>query len=651
MSPGSAPILLLKAAPEPDQLADRLDGGPWTGLEVPLMPAHVADDAAVERAIEHVRAAGAEHVLAEAPVGWPSGAHLRVDRLDDEARAGLERSARFAAGVGSPVLTIHLYTPMDAAEYREHRGLDEHAVLAFLRFFADTCGAHGITPLIENVPPVLRQRSGGVFLSPVGGHWRDLLHWRAQVPELGFTFDTSHAALFRSFAAAYPSLLGLESDEGLELERYVSELGPAAEVAHVSDAAGLLGEGLNYGDGELDLDPVVRRIGELVPYIVAEINEPDHARSPNMKAGYRAIERALRDPAEAWRPPPRRLPGEGFDWQRVVERRDPVPALLELDERLSGGRVLITGGAGSIGRALATLVLGFRPHRLVLLDSHEASLAADRRSRDALALAHTEYVLCDVRDRERTETEIVRAAPDVIFHLAAYKHVDLAERFPEEYVATNLDGSWNVLRAAGLAGTRAVVVASTDKAALAASRYGRTKRLMEQLATVADVDAGAVRLVNVLGSAGSASELFLRQARAGVPLTVTDTTMVRYWITRGHAASLVAHAALLVEDGCPLVTAADPVSLTVGELAERTWSGVHGPGEVAPLHIVGVRAGETMREVLVGPGEDLHAERLQGAAPIAGGAPVDGLADAVAALDALQGLESRRGHWLELLAA
>src|SRR3954470_20637905 len=651
MSPGSAPILLLKAAPEPDQLADRLDGGPWTGIEVPLMPAHIADDAAVARAIEHVRSAGAEHVLAEAPVAWPSGAHLRVDRLDDEARSGLERSARFAAGVGSPVLTIHLYTPMDAAEYRGHAGVDEHAVLAFLRFFAETCGAHGVTPLIENVPPILRQRSGGVFLSPIGGHWRDLLHWRAQVPELGFTFDTSHAALFRSFAAAYPSLFGLETDEGLELERYVEELGPAAEVAHVSDAAGLLGEGLNYGAGELDLDPVVRRLGELVPCIVAEINEPDHARLPNMKAGYRAIARALHEPAAAWRPPPRRLPGEGFDWQTVVARRDPVPALLELQERFGGRGVLLTGGAGSAGRALATLILGFRPRSVTLLDSHEASLAADRRSRDALALAHTEYVLCDVRDRERTETEMLRAAPDVVFHLAAYKHVDLAERFPEEYVATNLDGSWNVLRAAGLAGAQAVVVASTDKAALAASRYGRTKRLMEQLATVADVDAGAVRLVNVLGSAGSAAALFLRPARAGVPLTVTDTTMVRYWITRGHAASLVAHAALLVEDGCPLVTAADPVSLTVGELAERTWSGVHGPGELAPLHIVGVRAGETMREVLVGPGEDLQPERLQGAAPITGGAPADGLADAVAALDALQGLESRRGRWLELLAA
>src|SRR4051812_14027843 len=648
MSPGSEPILLLKAAPEPEQLADRLGDGPWTGIEVPLMPAHVADDATIDRAIEHVRAAAPEHALAEAPVGWPSGAHLRVDRLDDEARAGLERSARFAAGVGSPVLTIHLYTPMTPDEYRIHT-FDERAVLEFLRFFADTCLAAGVKPLIENVPPVLRQRSGGVFLSPIGGHWRDLLRWRGHVPELGFTFDTSHAALFRSFAAAYPTLFGLESDEGLELERYVEELGPATEVAHVSDAEGLLGEGLPYGEGELDLDPVVRRLGELVPYIVAEINEPDHAHSPHMKAGYRAIARALRQPAEAWRPPPRRLPGEGFDWQTVVGRRDPVPALLELQERLGGRRVLITGGAGSIGRALATLVLGFRPRSVTLLDSHEASLAADRRSRDALALAHTEYVLCDVRDRERTTTEIARAVPDVIFHLAAYKHVDLAERFPEEYVATNLDGSWNVLRAAEQAGCGSVVVASTDKAALAASRYGRTKRLMEQLAAVASVKAGAVRLVNVLGSAGSASELFLRQARAGVPLTVTDPTMVRYWITRGHAAALVAHGALLAAEGHALLTAADPVSLTVGELAERTWRGVHGPREVAPLHIVGVRAGETMHEVLVGPNETLGGEQLQGAATITAAPVLDGLADTVSALETLGTLQARREHWLRLL--
>jgi len=654
MSTGSAPTLLLKAAPEPDQLAERLGDGPWGGLEVMLRSGDVADDAAVDRAIAAVRRAAPEAVTAEAPVAWPSGAFVRVDRLDDEARTGIERSARFAAGIGASVLTIHLFVPLDPEEYRALRDLDEGAVHAFLDFYARACRDAGVLPLIENVPPVLRMRTGGVYLSPVGGHWRDLLAWRARVPDLRFTLDTSHAALFRSFAAAYPSLFGLESDEGLELERYVAELAPATEVAHVSDAAGLLGEGLPYGSGELDLDPVVRRLAELVPYVVAEINEPDHARSPNMKAGHAAIARALRAPAESWRPPPRRLPGEGFDWQQVVDRRDPVPALLELEERFAGSRVLITGGAGSIGRALATLLLGFRPSNLVLLDAHEASLAADRRTRDALSLAHVEYVLCDVRDRERLESEIARARPDVLFHLAAYKHVDLAERFPEEYVATNLDGSWNVLRAAEAAGCEAVVVASTDKAALAASRYGRTKRLMEQLAALAGARAGAprlaVRLVNVLGSAGSASELFLRQARAEVPLTITDPTMIRYWITRAHAASLIAHGAVMAAEGTTLATAAEPVSLTVGELGERVWRGVHGTTAAAPLHLVGVRAGETMREVLVGPGEQLGSERLQGAAPITGVGSLDGLADVVGALDALASLHARREHWLELLA-
>ena len=136
-------------------------------------------------------------------------------------------------------------------------------------------------------------RTGGRYLSQVGGHWRDLSEWRGRIPELAFTLDTSHAALFRSFASAYPALFEVERPEELELARDVGELGAATRVAHVSNARGLLGEGLPYGSGELDLDPTVRRLGEVVPYIVAEINEPDPARSVEMKNGYVAIESAL----------------------------------------------------------------------------------------------------------------------------------------------------------------------------------------------------------------------------------------------------------------------------------------------------------------------------------------------------------------------
>jgi nucleoside-diphosphate-sugar epimerase/sugar phosphate isomerase/epimerase len=655
MSTGSPATLLLKAAPRPEQIADRLAGGPWPGLELALMPGDVADDAALERAIAAVRdglAGTGMVVTAEAPVAWPSGAFVRVDRLDEEAAAGIRRSAAFAAGIGSPVLTIHLFAPQSPDEFRRGDPLDEDETQRFMEHFARECAAAGVTPLIENVPPILRMRTGGVFLSPVGGHWRDLLAWRARVPELGFTIDTSHAALFRSFAGAYPGLFGLRSDEELELERYVEELGPAAEVAHVSDAEGVLGEGLNVGAGELDLDPVVRRLGELVPFIVAEVNEPDHERSPNMKAGLRDLERALELPAERWTQPPRRLLDDDFDWHAVIGLRDPLPAVLELEELVRGASVLITGGAGSIGRRLATLLSAFRPGLVTLLDQHEASLAADRRARGPAAAASVEHALCDLRDRTRLQAEVDRARPDVVFHLAAYKHVDWAERYPDEFVATNLEGSWNVLRAVGAAGAHTVVVASTDKAALAANLYGRTKRLMEQLTNLEAERSGgaraAVRLVNVLGTTGSASDLFLRQARGGVPLTVTDTGMIRYWITGGHAAALLAHGALLARDGHRLVTAAEPVELTVGDIAERIWrhAGCDGEPDIA---LLGIRPGETMREVLIGPGETLGDETFQGSAPIAGGA---GTLEAAEVLDRLEHAASpaeRRATWLDLL--
>src|SRR5438067_158421 len=345
MSTGSNAIPLLKSAPEPDQLADRLDGGGWRGIELALMPPHVASDDAVARAVDATRAVSANlAITAEAPVAWPSGAFVRVDCLDDEARAGIERSAEFAARVGSPVLTVHLFIPLSPDEFRRAGPVDNDAVEEFLRFYASACTSRRVTPLIENVPPILRMRTGGIFLSPIGGHWRDLLEWRERIPDLRFTIDTSHAALFRSFVVVYPGLFGLESAEHLELERFV------------------------------------------------------------------------------------------------------------------GRRVLITGGGGSIGGALATFLGGFRPDRIVLADGHESSLIADRRARDPQTLDRFHHVLCDIREPGRLERELAAAKPDVVFHLAAYKHVDWAEVFPEEFVDTNLHGSWNVLRAAEAAGVDTVVV-------------------------------------------------------------------------------------------------------------------------------------------------------------------------------------------------
>src|SRR3954449_7263801 len=235
MSSGSAAIPLLKAAPEADQVADRLDGGDWRGLELCLGPRHVETDAGLAAAIDIGRRVGERGLAltAECPVAWPSGAFVCVDRLDDEAKRGIEASARFAAGIGAGVLTIHLFVPMTPEEYRDHGALDEAAVEAYLRFYAEACAAEGVTPLIENVPPVLRMRTGGVYLTPVGGHWRDLQAWCGRIDGLRATFDPSHAALFEHFAAAYPSLFELADDRELGLERCVEELAELTDVAHV----------------------------------------------------------------------------------------------------------------------------------------------------------------------------------------------------------------------------------------------------------------------------------------------------------------------------------------------------------------------------------------------------------------------------------
>src|SRR2546423_14232067 len=154
MSTGSEAITLLKAAPEPDQIADRLEGGSWAGLELCLAPRHVESDAALAQASEVVREGLGDRglsVTAEAPVAWPSGTFVRVDRLDDEARQGIERSAEFAQAIGSPVLTIHLFAPQTPLEFERARSgagadVDEQEVERFLRFYAEACRARGVQP-------------------------------------------------------------------------------------------------------------------------------------------------------------------------------------------------------------------------------------------------------------------------------------------------------------------------------------------------------------------------------------------------------------------------------------------------------------------------------------------------------------------------
>ena len=202
-------------------------------------------------------------------------------------------------------------------------------------------------------------RTGGVYLSPVGGHWRDLLHWRERVPELRLHDRHLARRALPLFAAAYPTLFGLASDDELELERYVEELGPAGRgrprlrrPRPARRGPALRARRARPRPGR----PPARRAGAV------HRRRDQRARpagSADMKAGYRAIERALRTGRAARREP---LPRAGgacrpttSTGRRCSAAATRCPSVLELQERFGGRRVLITGGGGSIGRALATL--------------------------------------------------------------------------------------------------------------------------------------------------------------------------------------------------------------------------------------------------------------------------------------------------------
>ena len=220
---------------------------------------------------------------------------------------------------------------------------------------------------------------------------------------------------------------------------------------------------------------------------------------------------------------------------------------------LEGAVVLVTGAGGSIGSELCRQISRAAPRRLILLDHAEDNmfhilreLEEDRHvPRSVLA-----PVLADCKEEERMREVLSEERPSIIFHAAAYKHVDLMERNPVEAIRNNAIGTRVVATVAGQLGLEAFVLVSTDKAVRPATVMGASKALAECAidATQRHFPATrymAVRFGNVLGSSGSVVPIFRRQIEAGGPVTVTDPQMTRYFMTIPEAVALVIRAGSL----------------------------------------------------------------------------------------------------------
>jgi FlaA1/EpsC-like NDP-sugar epimerase len=265
--------------------------------------------------------------------------------------------------------------------------------------------------------------------------------------------------------------------------------------------------------------------------------------------------------------------------------------------------VLITGAGGSIGAELSRQIERFGPRRLVLVGRGENSIfemmqTLGKRSQEIEVIP----VILDVRDSRRLQRLFEAIRPDVVFHAAAHKHVSFMEQYPEEAVATNVQGTLNVLDAAVHSRVERLVLISTDKAVNPSSVMGATKRigelLVQSVARQYRVAYTSVRFGNVLSSRGSVVPLFRRQLAQGGPITVTHPDATRYFMTIPEAVQLVLQAAVLATPGDTFVLdMGEPVRIV--QLA-RDLIEIHGlrPEQDVEVKFIGQRPGEKLTEEL-----------------------------------------------------
>jgi len=145
---------------------------------------------------------------------------------------------------------------------------------------------------------------------------------------------------------------------------------------------------------------------------------------------------------------------------------------------LNGGVLLITGGTGSFGNAVLQRFLYTNEFREIRIFSRDEKKQDDMRTH--LKNPKLKFFIGDVRDYDSVEP--ATRGVDYIFHAAALKQVPSCEFFPMQAVKTNVEGTQNVIRAAGFNGVKKVICLSTDKAAYPINAMGISKAMMEKVA-------------------------------------------------------------------------------------------------------------------------------------------------------------------------
>lgn len=283
----------------------------------------------------------------------------------------------------------------------------------------------------------------------------------------------------------------------------------------------------------------------------------------------------------------------------------------EIGKYITGKRVMVTGGGGSIGSELCRQIAKNHPEELVIFDIYENN-AYDiqmelNRKHPYLNL---KVLIGSVRNTARVESVLETYQPEIVFHAAAHKHVPLMEDSPNEAIKNNVLGTYKMAKAAAKYGVTKFVLISTDKAVNPTNIMGASKRLCEMVVQMmdrtSDTEFVAVRFGNVLGSNGSVIPLFKQQIAAGGPVTVTHPEITRFFMTIPEAVSLVLQAGYYAKGGEIFVLdMGQPVK--IADMARNLirLSGLE-PDVDIKIEYSGLRPGEKLYEELLMDEEGLQ---------------------------------------------
>lgn len=259
--------------------------------------------------------------------------------------------------------------------------------------------------------------------------------------------------------------------------------------------------------------------------------------------------------------------------------------------------ILITGGTGSLGKALTKHILTQFPNikRLVIFSRDEQKQFLMEQEFPHAKYPQIRYFIGDVRDYERLERAF--SGIDYVIHAAAMKHVHIAEYNPDECVKTNVGGAENVIKAALKTNVEHVVALSTDKACAPINLYGATKLTSDKLFVAANnirgkrnVKFSVVRYGNVMGSNGSVIPFFIKKKQTDGILPITVKEMTRFNISLQGGVDMVMHALKTAWGGEIFVPKIPSYKIT--DVAEAI-----GPACEKP--IVGIRPGEKIHEEMI----------------------------------------------------